>query len=274
MRFAHAISGLLALSPAAALADGLGTAAADPVVEIVEAVPTVGSGNVMRFTAGVGIAAESGYFGSDEVVYGPAATFRFEYLRYGGREVGNPDPNAPADTGLSFGGSVRMIGERSASDFPELAGLSDVDLSLELGAGATYTQSNYELFADVRYGVIGHQAWVGEVGADVLLRANEQLTFSFGPRVFWGSDDYADTYFGVDAGTSSAFAPYDARGGILSAGVALGAEYQVNDTWGLEGSVRWDRYLGDAADSPIVLGGSEDGISASIMATRRFNLEF
>ena len=274
MRFAAATIGLLALCPLTAQADGPSEAPLQPVVaDVFESTPIAGSGNVLRFTAGAGISASSSFFGSDDFDVSPSATFRFEYLRFGGKEYGQADPNA-VDTGLRFGGSVRYVRERDSDDYPALTGLEDVDFSLEVGAGVTYAQPNYELFADVRYGVVGHESWVGELGADVFMRPNERLTLSVGPRVFIGSEDFADTYFSVPTGTTSPLAPFDAGGGVLSAGLEVGAEYQVNDTWGVEGAVRWDRFLGDAADSPIVLDGSDNNVSATILATRRFTLEF
>ena len=270
MRFALTTAAL-ALLPLTALADGPGALESEPVVQSIS--PEIVEPNVLRFTAGVGLQSRPGYFGAEENILSPTGTFRFEYLRYGSRQLGQADPYAEAN-GLSFGGSLRIVSARTAEEFPELAGLEDLDLSVELGAGITYSQPAYEVFADVRYGAIGHEAWVGEIGADVFVRPTDQLTLSVGPRVFLGSDDYAETYFGVDEDHSSVLEAYDARGGILSAGVEVGAQYQVNDTWGVEGSVRWDRYLGDAADSPIVTGGSDDNVTATIMATRRFSFEF
>lgn len=227
----------------------------------------------LRFTAGLGVLSRPEFFGSEDSVVGATGSFSFEYLRFGSLQLGEPDPNA-VPSGLSYGGSVRVVSERRADDFPILAGQADIDLSVEVGAGVTYTQPSYELFADIRYGVVGHEALVGEVGMDVFLRPSDRLTLSAGPRVLWGSDDYADTYFSVDADAASPLTPYQAEGGILSAGVEFGAEYAIDDTWGIEGSVRWDRYIGDAEDSPIVTGGSDDNVTATILATRRFTFDF
>lgn len=266
MRFA-AIPVVLALCvPSAAVAEGFETDAGSIA-------PGTVSRDQLRFTAGIGMISRPEYFGSDQTVVGPTGSFSFEYLKFGDFELGEANPNAQP-RGLSFGGSFRIVPERVSSDFPELAGQPDVDLSVEVGAGLTYTQPAYEVFADVRYGVIGHESLVGEVGMDLFLRPNDRLTLSAGPRVLWGSDDYAATYFSVDADAASPLEGYDAQGGFLTAGVEIGAEYALDDTWGLEGTVRWDRYIGDAEDSPIVTGGSDDNVTATILATRRFTLDF
>ena len=40
--------------------------------------------------------------------------------------------------------------------------------SVEAGLGLGYEQRNWRAFADVRYGFVGHNAWVGELGADAI----------------------------------------------------------------------------------------------------------
>ncbi len=241
------------------------------LVPVAPGAPVVRNG--VQVELGFGAASAPGYFGSDELIVGPTGTFRLNGLTLGGTTF--VDPNGDP-YGLGLRGSFRYIGERTAADYPELDGLADIDASLELGLGVGYTQPGYEVFADVRYGVVGHESFVGEVGADVFLRPTDRLTFSAGPRVFFGDDDYAGTYFGVtpDEAAQSSFGQYDARGGILAGGIELGAEYDITDAWGVEGTIRYDRFLGDAADSPIVLGGSDNAVSASIMATRTFTLDF
>lgn len=266
MRFGLVPVVVLALLPGIAAAQGIDGVSAP-------AGQDTASRDQLRFTAGLGILSRPEFFGSDDNDVLATGSFSFEYLRFGSFELGEPDPNA-VPRGLSYGGSVRVVSERRSDEFPILAGQEDIDLSVELGAGVTYTQPSYEVFADIRYGVVGHESLVGEVGMDVFLRPSDRLTLSAGPRVLWGSDDYADTYFSVDANAASPLEPFQAEGGILSAGVELGAEYAIDDTWGIEGSVRWDRYIGDAEDSPIVTGGSDENVTATILATRRFTFDF
>ncbi|SMY09508.1 MipA/OmpV family protein [Flavimaricola marinus] len=231
--------------------------------------------NQLSFTLGAGALVQPGYFGSDEVVFGPTGSLSGLYLRYNGTEFGSADPDAIA-TGFGFGGSLRFVGERSAELYPELAGLDSIDPALELGGGVSYAQPAWQVFADLRFGIGGHESAVGEVGMDLIVRPTDDLTLTAGPRFFLGSDDYADTYFGVSPAEAAAsgFDTYEAQGGLLSAGVALGANYDLGGPWGLNGQISWERLQGDAANSPIVLQGSADQFSAGIVATRRFSLEF
>ncbi len=234
-----------------------------------------GSGPALGFTLRGGVASTPTYFGSDNNDASPDLGFELNYLRLGGFTIGDPDP-LYRPNGFGVTGSFRYISERSASDDPELAGLDDVDASLELGGGLRYATDAYQVYGTVRYGVIGHEAFVGELGADVFLRPSDRLTLRAGPRAFFGDSDYAATYFGVTAAEAAApgstFAAYAPSGGLLSAGVELGAGYRINDNWGVDAAIRYDHLQNDAANSPITR--DDDQLSARIGLTRRFRLGF
>ena len=221
-----------------------------------------------EFRLGVGPAVSPGYFGADETVISPTGSFQLERLEFGNRTLGGDRP------GLGFEGAFGLVGARKASDFSELEGLEDIDPSLELGGGLRFSQPNYDVFANLRYGVIGHESLVGELGGDVILQPTEQLELRAGPRVKWGSDDYAQTYFGITAEESAAsdFEAFDAEGGILSQGIQARATYQFNDDWGLTGTIRYDQLVEDAADSPITQ--TEDQLSGSLVVTRKVTFGF
>lgn len=228
------------------------------------------SGPSLSFAAGIGGNYQPEYFGSDDYDAGVTGGFKFGHLRIGRLEFGDPDPNA-VDLGWRPRGSLRLIGKRDSSDHVELTGLRDVDFSVEIGGGVGYTAENFQAFADVRYGVIGHESWVGELGADAIFRPSEDWTVTVGPRALWGSDDYTSTYFGVtpaEAGLS-AYPAYAPGSGLVSAGIEVGAQYELSRNWYLDGTLAWNRYVGDAADSPIVQ--DDDSFTASLVVMRRFN---
>lgn len=229
-----------------------------------------------NFTLGLGAQSAPTYFGSDETTIGPTGSFGFGSLNIGSLSFGGGDPN-----GIGFKGGFRYIGERSGDDYAELTGLDDVDAALELGGGLTFTDTangttdnwgSYS-FAEVRYGVVGHETWVAEIGSDLVYAPTRDLTLTLGPRLFGGTDDYSATYFGItqSEAESSTFPAYNAGGGILSRGLEASATYNVTDIWGITGTVTYEEFLNDAADSPIVQQGSSDQISASILLTRSFS---
>ncbi|WP_073327711.1 MipA/OmpV family protein [Wenxinia saemankumensis] len=231
------------------------------------------TGNRIVFQLGGGAASVPGYFGSPETEIVPDLAFSFAYARLGGFEFGDPDPYARA-SGLGFGASFRVVPERTARDYPELAGLDDLEQAVELGGQVSYAGPGFEAFAALRYGVTGHEALVGEVGLDAVLRPQEDLELTLGPRVVYGSDDYADYYFGISAAEAAASGvdAFAAGAGIVSAGIAFGMEYRLAPAWSLYGTARYDQLQGDAADSPITF--DDEQVSVSLGITRTFDLRF
>jgi outer membrane scaffolding protein for murein synthesis (MipA/OmpV family) len=117
---------------------------------------------------------------------------------------------------------------------------------------------------------------VGEIGADGIAYPFDGLTLTLGPRLEFGDNRFADTYFGVSASESEAsgLPEFQANGGLLGAGVELGARYLFNERWGVEGAAGWQRLVNDAADSPVTATGSEDQYSVRVGLTRRISLDF
>lgn len=271
LRLATVSSLALALA-APAYAAGPGQSGAQTKV-MAPAPVTAAPSPQLVFTLRGGVASTPEYFGSDENTVSPDIGFRFNYLALrNGRNFGNPDPWADS-MGLTFGGSFRFIQERKTDDFDELAGLNDVDAAIELGASLRYGTEHFAAFGEVRRGFGGHEGWVGEVGADAIVRPTDRLRLSLGPRLFFGDDTYSDTYFGITAAEASAALPaYDPDGGMVSAGIEFGAQYQINDVWGLEGAITWEKFTDDAADSPIVEQGSDEQWGIRFGVTRVFSI--
>lgn len=234
--------------------------------------PTVGLAQATDDTSvfiGLGARSAPAYFGADNNEIGPTGRLTFGETAAGDIPLG--------DSGLyslGLGGSLRFIGERTANDHAELSGLADIDATLEVGGKVTFIAPQYDVFAAVRYGFGGHESFVAEVGGNLIYRPSSRWSVRGGPRILWGSEDYAQTYFGVSAAeeANSAFDAFEADSGIVSAGIAAEVTYQVTPDWGLLGIVRYDQLQGDAADSPIVQ--NEDQTSVSLMVTRRVSFGF
>ena len=229
------------------------------------------------FRLGGGAAYGPAYFGSTTNEVGPSGSFSFQFLRLpGGKSLGSE--TGEQRLGFAPRGSFRVIGKRSSADHAELTGLVDVPLSIEIGMGIGYTARNFEAFADLRYGAIGHNSWVGELGADAVMRPSERLTITAGPRLLLGDAGYTNTYFGVTAAESAAsggaLAAFTANGGALSAGIELGASYALTPEWSLDGSLLYDRFLNDAKASPIVGQGRDDDFKVKIGVSRLILLNF
>jgi outer membrane scaffolding protein for murein synthesis (MipA/OmpV family) len=233
------------------------------------------------FTALLGVESRPEYFGSEDNTLVPKFSPNLLALNFGPVDVGPDRPLADDDPlrlplGFGIGGSFRYISSRSDDDFDELDGLDDIDGALEIGATVGYVWPSLEAFGQLRYGVTGHESWVGEVGAYYVTRPVDDFALRIGPRLLFGSDGYTDTYFGVDADEAAAsdFEEYDPDGGLVSAGVEVIATYRIGQRWWLEGRARWDQYQDDAGDSPIVEQGAQDNGTVSIGVRRAFVLDF
>ncbi len=170
--------------------------------------------------------------------------------------------------------SFDFVGERKASDSSDLTGTNKIDWAFELGLGAAYRYDWLRGFVELRQGFNGHEGQVAEFGVELIATPTERIELVFGPRVSWGSDDYMNTYFGVTVGESIAsggfLAPFNPNSGFKTAGLAARTSYAWTDDVTLHLQGGWERFIGDAADSPIVKAGSEDQFWIAAGATYRF----
>ncbi len=241
---------------------------------LLSAAPAVAQGAPgAEFTLRGGIAAQPRYFGSDEFRLAPDLNIRLNHLRLGGLVIGSPDAQ-PLDPGFRLRGSFRYIPSRRASRDPEFTGLDDIDATLELGLGASYTTDSWRLFGDLRYGAFGHEGLVADLGGDVIWRPNDQLTLTLGPRAQYGDGRFTRTYFGVATPTATFPTAYAPSGGLVSTGAEAGFVYQMNEDWALEGAARYDRLRGDAGRSPITQQGSRDQVSVRLGVSRQIRFGF
>ena len=173
---------------------------------------------------------------------------------------------------FAFGPAFGFIGKRTAADVG--ADLPKVGLSIEAGGFAQVALTPaFRVRLEGRKGLSGHKGWVGEASADYIARDGDDWLFSIGPRVTFGDDRYHRAYFGVTpaAGATSGLAAYNPKGGVQSVGVTAGYLRQLGKRWGIAIYGRYDRLVGDAADSPVVSQfGSRDQPSGGIALTYTF----
>lgn len=266
----------LILAPAVAMFvgfAGIGVASAGDLSPVMTEAPVAVAARApsslgLSFTMRGGVAITPYYFGSKNYSVGPDLGFGLNALSLGRINIGSTDPRAEK---LGFGvhGSFRYIDKRKVADHAELAtvpGVADVKAAAELGFGVGYATQNFSAYTDIRYGVIGHHAFAGEMGADLILRPSDRVKVTLGPRAQFGSGKFAQTYFGT--------AGFAAKGGILGVGAELGVTYALNDDWGIEGAATYTRLKNSAAASPITGVGSKDQYALRIGLTRRFTFGF
>lgn len=249
--------------------------AAAPLVALAVIAPQAqaqdASGPGISFELGAAGKLTPRYFGASKLVLSPVPLFRLKRLEFpNGFAIGGG-----SDEGFSLSPSIDVIGKRSTKDSPELTGLNTINTAVELGVAAKYQMGNFRVLGAVRQGLGGHKGVRAELGADLIVKPDDQWTFHGGPRLNFGNSKFTNTYFGVTAAEASVLYPATtASGGLYSAGLEAGVRFQVDDYWAVEASAGWSRLTGDAARSPITAQGSKNQYSASFGVIRRFDIGF
>lgn len=243
------------------------------VATIVSALPAAAQERSLSFSLRVGASAIPDYPGSDDFEAEPEVGFTFGSLRLGRLNLGEGVRAAPRN-GFSISPAFRVIGDRDSSDSSDLEGTEDIDTAVELGFRVKYQETDWMVFGEARRGVTGHSGFTGTVGADFIYRPSDRWLFTAGPRLNFGDDEFADTYFGVQTGGTANFDSFDADGGILGGGLEVAGSYFINDRWAIEGAVSYERLLNDAGDSPITRSGTDDQFRVRLGLSRVFNLNF
>lgn len=173
---------------------------------------------------------------------------------------------------FAFGPALGFEGERDAADVG--ANLPDVDFTFEVGGFVQYEFSDaLRARVEVRKGLGGHDGLIGTIGFDVVQRDGNDWLISLGPRLTVADDNYHDAYFSIaPADAPAAGLPaFDADGGVQAVGLVASYIRQLSSRWGVYSYAKYDRLIGDAAESPIVRQlGSRDQFSAGVAITYTF----
>ena len=174
--------------------------------------------------------------------------------------------------GFSFGTSLGYEGSRTVENVG--AALPRVGSTIEAGGFVQYEFTEaLRLRTEVRKGLGGHKGIIATVSGDYVIRDGDRQLISIGPRVTLSDNRYQDAFFSVadvDSGLSG-LAAYNAGGGVQAVGATAAFIQQLTPKWGIYSYARYDRLVGDAANSPIVRTlGSRDQFSGGIALSYTF----
>lgn len=194
------------------------------------------------------------YEGSNDYGFGIgpniSASWR-DTIFYKGKSLG---VNIIRQKNLKAGLLLAKSSGRNEDDNDKLEGLGDVDGSFEAGGFVSYRGKPWRFLAEARQDIdSGHE------GALVELSGGANLPFEK-PTVFvelgttWTSDDYMESFLGVDArqAADSGLKRYNAESGIKDINISMTAGYPITNRWRIGGLFEYKRLVVDAADSPIV----------------------
>lgn len=167
--------------------------------------------------------------------------------------------------------SLDFTNERDDVDASYLRGIDDVDAAFELGLGAAFEYRFVKAFAEVRYGISGHDGFVAEFGLDAQYE-DARFEVSAGPRISLATENYMDAYFSVPS-SARFLRRYDADGGIRDIGAEVKASFAITEAIRIQAKAEYTHFLGDAQDSPIVDRGNEDEVLVGLGLTYRFGAD-
>ena len=178
---------------------------------------------------------------------------------------------------LRAGPAAKLRAARNAGNFPELAGFSNVNATVELGGFVEYFPVDWlRTRIETRQGFGGHNGVVADFSADVIVPVFQQLTLSAGPRFTYESTGATAPYFGINAvqAMATGLPAFNARGGAHSVGAGAQVSYRFNPQWEVHSYVEYERLLGDAAKSPLVaVRGSANQTTVGVGASYSFDFK-
>jgi outer membrane protein len=175
---------------------------------------------------------------------------------------------------LEIGPALNLERSRKPSRFP--VPIDKVATTVEAGAFVQlYLADSVRVRGELRKGLGGHDGWISQLSADLIARRGDDYVFSIGPRFSWADKEYQRAYFGVTPAVSAAsgLATYTPGSGTRGIGAATSLSYQFNRKWGIQAYGRYERLIGDAADSPLIRTyGSRNQMSAGLALSYTFRL--
>ena len=224
---------------------------------------------------GAGAQFKPKYPGADEYLVYPFPIFAVQRFFVPG--LGQVADGRSSSRAFYIFPSFDFNGRREPSDANDLTGTSPIDWALEAGLGFGYRYDWLRASAAVRQGFNGHDGQVVELGLDLALSPTERFQFNIGPRLTWGSQDYVETYFGVTPAEASApgsiLTAYDPGSSFTATGIEARTVYALTENTRFHVRAGWERFIGDAAKSPIVAVGSRDHFSIGAGFTYRFSFD-
>jgi len=227
-------------------------------------------GNIM---IGGGMAPE--YEGSKDYKFIPMAMGKIEYDGYYLEAKGlGVRANVSPLEGIEFGPTVSMHGGRDNDVENEyVAKMRKIDDATEAGVFAKISTKDLfrdrdELSLEVEYlADTGdtHEGYTVSLESEYQFFPVEKVILGVSLSAVYADENYNQTYFGVDADNAarSGLREYSAGGGFKNVGVGFKAGYSFNMNWSVMGIAKYERLLGDAADSPII---DKDGSEGQFMA--------
>lgn len=227
------------------------------------------------FSLAVGVAPD--YVGSDDVraVGGPTGRLGFGKHRYVELVATQLSSNLINHEYWRLGPTINYRFGRDDVDDAVVDLMTDVEGAFEAGISGGIEMTNgvnprykFRLSADFLYDVSDeHGGFVANVAARYWIPLGRAFDLGIGAGTSYASEDFNSTYFDVNATDSglSGLRTFSADGGVKDVTGLIAIVMHFSPKWHIAAGLRYQRLLGDAADSPVVADrGSENQIIAGM----------
>ncbi|MDZ7628690.1 MAG: MipA/OmpV family protein [Parvularculaceae bacterium] len=228
---------------------------------------------------GIGPVYRPDYFGSNDYEFRADPEVYVKFRNFVFLDNDGADIALFGFSGFSFGPSIRLVGDRDEEDNIALAGLGDVDRTLEVGGfAATKFLDRFLVRAKIRKGVVGgHDGLIVDAAATALLFRFGRVSTSVSGQASWIGDSYADTYFSVTPAQSlaSGLDEFDAGRGLRDFGGSFNAYVNIGKRWSLNPYVSYRYIFNGIAETPIIADfGERNQYAAGFHLMRQFEFKW
>jgi outer membrane protein len=230
---------------------------------------------------GVGAGIRPDYEGSNDYEPWPVGMFRYtwpsdRFVELGGAHGSGKAARLRANLipGGTFllGPVLQLRPSRGDVDNNFVHRMPNVDMAGEAGGfiGMAYEQFNLTATAATDVTGAAKSGTTLELATGFAQRVTDLISLGAGVSSTWASDDYMQTYFGVNAGESaqSGLPTYNPDSDFkdVGANVSLGFHPSGWENWSIVTLASYARLIGDADDSsPVVDVGSENQMFGGLM---------
>lgn len=159
-----------------------------------------------------------------------------------------------ASENLSVGINADYRRGRDSADSTQLAGMKDIDDTVEIGPWIKYKAGNFSYTANLGIDTLdGYNGFTVDLGIkyDIPL-ASEDWKADIGANLLYGNDNYAMTYYGVSAAEANGSrAQYEPGSGFHEATISASLTHFLDKNTFVRGDVGYKRLIGDAQNSPL-----------------------
>ncbi|WP_271025421.1 MipA/OmpV family protein [Rhizobium sp. RCAM05973] len=244
---------------------------------------TKSSSDTWVVTLGATVEYGPNYEGSKHHSFSALPSFDFHRLGEA------PEYSAPDDNfdytlfdlgGLEIGPVVGLRDDRLDLNNLHLQSQRRVRWNFDAGGFAQYwlMENQLRFRTEVRQSLWGGDGLVGDLGLDWFQPVGDKWLLSAGPRLSLANSIYMRSNFGISAGQAARnghVSAFDAGAGLKSVGLTVAATYTVSPEWSVQIYEKYNRLVGDAADSPITSQfGSPDQNIIGFTLNRTFNIDF